>query len=101
MGGRQPLCGMGVTSLISVTSNPEAESDRIAASRPEPGPFTHTSTFLIPASMASRAALEAACWAAKGVDFLEPLKPERPALDQETVLPWESVILIRVLLKVA
>ena len=39
-GGRQPLCGIGVTSLIMVTSRPAACSARIAASRPEPGPLT-------------------------------------------------------------
>ena len=39
-GGRQPLCGTGVTSLIEVTSSPAAWSERIAASRPEPGPLT-------------------------------------------------------------
>src|SRR4051794_37098267 len=38
-GGRQPLCGVGVTSLIVPTSRPTACSDRIAVSRPEPGPL--------------------------------------------------------------
>ena len=39
-GGRQPLWGMGVTSLIRVTSRPVACSARIADSRPAPGPLT-------------------------------------------------------------
>ena len=39
-GGRQPLWGTGVTSLIRVTSRPTACSARMAASRPAPGPFT-------------------------------------------------------------
>ncbi len=39
-GGRQPLCGMGVTSTISVTSIPEPWMVLIADSRPFPGPFT-------------------------------------------------------------
>ena len=39
-GGRQPLCGMGVTSVIAVTSRPAVWSERIACSRPAPGPFT-------------------------------------------------------------
>ena len=48
LGGRQPLCGIGVTSLIAEISSPAACSERIAASRPAPGPFTHTSTFFSP-----------------------------------------------------
>ncbi len=43
-GGRQPLCGIGVTSLIEVTSNPAACKALTAASRPGPGPLTQTST---------------------------------------------------------
>lgn len=49
-GGRQPLCGSGVTSVIEVTSMPELCTVRIADSRPEPGPFTKTSALRIPAS---------------------------------------------------
>ena len=40
LGGRQPLCGMGVTSRIIVTSRPVACRARMALSRPEPGPLT-------------------------------------------------------------
>src|SRR6478752_5430562 len=40
LGGRTPLCGVGVTSLIAPTSRPVAVSERIAVSRPEPGPLT-------------------------------------------------------------
>ena len=39
-GGRQPLCGIGVTSVIETTCMPAVCSARIAASRPEPGPRT-------------------------------------------------------------
>ena len=39
-GGRQPLCGIGVTSLMPTTSMPVFWMVRIAVSRPEPGPFT-------------------------------------------------------------
>ena len=39
-GGRQPLWGIGVTSLIMLTSRPAACRERMAASRPEPGPLT-------------------------------------------------------------
>ena len=41
-GGRQPLCGTGVTSLIAVTSSPAVASALIAASLPGPGPLTST-----------------------------------------------------------
>src|SRR3989442_2567552 len=44
LGGRQPLCGIGVTSRIDFTSMPTVCSARIADSRPDPGPFTRTST---------------------------------------------------------
>src|SRR5688572_1062920 len=42
--GRQPLCGIGVTSRMDFTSIPIVCSARMADSRPEPGPFTRTST---------------------------------------------------------
>ena len=38
----------GVTSVIDVTSMPHALRARIAASLPEPGPFTNTSTVFNP-----------------------------------------------------
>jgi hypothetical protein len=59
-GGRQPLCGMGVTSEIDKTLIPAASIARIAASLPEPGPFTNTVTDLRPQSYASFAASVAA-----------------------------------------
>src|SRR5437763_11667420 len=40
LGGRQPLCGIGVTSLMTFTENPAACRLRSADSRPAPGPFT-------------------------------------------------------------
>src|SRR5919206_76390 len=45
-GGRQPLCGIGVTSLIDRICSPAAASAWIADSRPLPGPCTRTSTRL-------------------------------------------------------
>lgn len=51
-GGRQPLCGTGVTSLIAVTSKPTDCSARTAASRPAPGPLTVTPIVFIPFSTA-------------------------------------------------
>ncbi len=38
--GRHPLCGTGVTSWMPRISRPVAASDRIAVSRPDPGPLT-------------------------------------------------------------
>src|SRR5215470_3501135 len=101
LGGRHPLCGIGVTSRIAEISRPTAWSDRMAASRPAPGPRTNTSTCLSPRSMALRAAFSAAVWAAKGVLLREPLKPTLPALAHETTLPILSVRVTMVLLKVA
>src|ERR1017187_9852050 len=87
LGGRHPLCGMGVTSLMARTSIPAVLNARTADSRPEPGPETRTSTTRSPLSLALLAAVMAACWAAKGVPLREPRKPSEPALDQEIVLP--------------
>src|SRR5437899_12305222 len=43
-GGRQPLCGIGVTSRITTMCSTQAANPRSADFRPEPGPFTRTST---------------------------------------------------------
>src|SRR3954462_5816663 len=98
--GRQPLCGWGVTSWIWPTSRPVACKERIAVSRPEPGPFTKTSTLRMPCSWALRAAFSAAICAANGVDLREPLNPTCPAEAQLITLPVGSVIDTIVLLKV-
>src|SRR3712207_763623 len=89
--GRQPLCACGVTSLTPVTSRPAAWSERMAVSRPEPGPFTKTSTFWRPCSMPLRAAASAVTCAANGVLLREPLKPAPPADSQAMTLPSRSV----------
>ena len=99
-GGRGPLCGIGVTSRITLTSKPAACNARIAASLPEPGPLTNTSTFFMPWSMTFRATCSAAVWAAKGVLLREPRKPCPPALAQAKAFPPASVIVMIVLLKV-
>src|SRR6188508_2299170 len=91
-GGRQPLCGIGVTSLMPTTSMPVFWIERMAVSRPEPGPFTTTSTLRTPCSMARRAHCSAAICAANGVDLREPLNPTLPAEAQEMTLPSWSVI---------
>src|SRR5215472_9035972 len=100
--GRQPLCGMGVTSLMPATSMPVFIRLRMAVSRPDPGPFTSTSTLRTPCSMARRAHASAASWAAKGVDLREPLKPTLPAEAQASTLPsgslMETIVLLNELL---
>src|SRR5438105_3980996 len=78
-GGRQPLCGSGVTSSITLIDNPAACKAVIADSRPEPGPLTRTSTSLRPNFVARSAATSAARWAANGVLLRLPLKPTVPA----------------------
>src|SRR5690606_1064823 len=100
LGGRQPLCGIGVTSRIVVTVKPIDWNARSADSRPEPGPQTSTSRVRMPCSMAFLPASSAAICAAKGVDLRLPLKPIMPAEDHEIALPWASVIVIIVLLNV-
>src|SRR4051812_42893387 len=72
-------------------SRPAACSERIAVSRPEPGPLTKTSTFCMPCSMPSRAHASAVTWAANGVLLREPLKPAAPADFQAITLPSLSV----------
>src|SRR6187401_2539045 len=100
LGGRQPLCGVGVTSWMVPTSRPIAPRDRMAVSRPEPGPLTKTSIFFMPCSIARRPAASAAICAAKGVDLREPLKPTVPALAHEITPPEGSVMVMIVLLNV-
>src|SRR3989454_4713787 len=64
-GGRQPLCGIGVTSRIRTMCSPAAARARTADSRPEPGPFTRTSTLFMPYwARATPAAAREACCAA-------------------------------------
>ncbi len=100
-GGRQPLCGIGVTSRIDFTLRPADASAWIADSRPLPGPCTRTCTLRSPRLSASRAHCSAATVAANGVLFFEPLKPALPAVPHVIVLPRRSVIVISVLLNVA
>src|SRR5256714_13060246 len=91
-GGRHPLCGMGVTSVMALTSRPVACSERMAASRPAPGPRTNTSIERMPCSSALLAVASAVCCAANGVDLRLPLKPCAPAEPQEMTLPSMSVM---------
>ena len=91
------MWGMGVTSLMLVTTKPAPCNDRMAASLPAPGPLINTSMCLRPWSIPLRAACSAARWAAKAVPLREPLNPTVPALAKEMTLPWGSVMLIKVL----
>src|SRR5512143_1299348 len=101
LGGRHPLCGIGVTSRIERICKPAVASAWIADSRPDPGPWTRTCTRFTPMFTASRAACSAATVAANGVDFFDPLKPALPEDPQVIALPCMSVIVISVLLNVA
>src|SRR5581483_3964123 len=101
LGGRQPLCGIGVMSLIVRTSMPAVCNARTAASRPEPGPLMRTSTFRSPISKASFAAFSAETCAANGVFLRDPLMPILPAVAHDNVLPERSVSVTITLLNVA
>jgi hypothetical protein len=81
--------------------NPACCRAEIADSRPEPGPLTLISISRTPLRMAVLAQRWAACCAAKGVLFREPLKPTQPAELEQIVSPFKSVIVINVLLNVA
>jgi hypothetical protein len=85
--------------MIPRISRPDACSERMAVSRPDPGPFTKTSTFLTPCSWARLLAASAASCAANGVDLREPLKPTLPADAHDRALPSRSVMHTMVLLK--
>lgn len=86
--------------VMEPTSSPADCRERMAVSRPEPGPLTNTSTFFRPCSIALRAADSAAIPAAYGVDLREPLKPTSPPDAQDSTAPDGSVIEMMVLLKV-
>src|SRR5215218_10720400 len=89
--GRTPLWACGETSLTPRISSPAAWSERIAVSRPDPGPLTNTSTFWRPCSMPLRAHESAVTCAANGVDLREPLKPAEPADSHAITFPSLSV----------
>src|SRR5262249_13239651 len=78
LGGRQPLCGSGVTSSIALTFSPAACSAVTADSRPAPGPFTRTSISFTPNFDALAAHSSAARCAANGVLLRLPLNPTAP-----------------------
>src|SRR3989338_8425409 len=96
LGGRQPLCGTGVISVMLEIFMPRALRARTADSRPGPGPLMRTSRFLTPHSWAALPAASAATWAANGVDLREPLKPAPPDVAHANALPWRSVMVMMV-----
>src|SRR5215813_11092346 len=100
-GGRQPLCGSGVTSSMALMVMPAACRAVIADSRPEPGPLTRTSISFRPNFVALSAAVSAARCAANGVLLRLPLNPTVPADAKHSVSPLVSVIVTMVLLNVA
>ena len=100
-GGRQPLCGNGVTSSIALIEIPAFCKPVIALSRPDPGPFTRISISFTPIFATRSAQVSAARWAANGVLFRLPLNPLEPAVAQVRTSPFVSVIVTVVLLNVA
>src|SRR2546428_12838748 len=82
---------MGETSVIALTSRPVACRERIAASRPAPGPRTNTSIERMPCSSAFLAVASAVVWAANGVDFRLPLEHCAPAEPQAIAVPSMSL----------
>src|ERR687883_479410 len=100
-GGRQPLCGSGVTSSIALMIRPDCCSAVTADSRPDPGPLIRTSISFRPNFDPFSAQVSAARWAANGVLLRLPLKPTVPAEALHSVSPLVSVIVTIVLLNVA
>lgn len=88
-------------SRITFILRPPSCSPRIAVSRPRPGPFTRTRACLIPWATDCLAAVVAAVFAANGVAFRDPLKPQAPEEDQVMTSPLLLVTVMIVLLKVA
>src|SRR6185369_9404244 len=99
LGGRHPLCGIGVRSRMERTSRPAVDRARTADSRPAPGPLTFTLTLRTPDSLALLAAVSDACCAAKGVPLRDPRNPSEPELDHDSTFPTVSVMVMMVLLK--
>ena len=90
---------MGVTSLIMLTSRP-------AACRGADGGLTagagalHVHFHGLHAMLHGNGSRLGGCLRGEGSGFREPRKPSSPELAQETALPWVSVMVTIVLLKV-
>src|SRR3990167_8407101 len=100
-GGRGPLCGTGVMSLMDLIWIPLVEKARMDDSRPAPTPETTTETSLTPMAAARSPTSSPTFAAANGVPFLAPENPKLPEDDHVTMLPDLSPRHILVLLKVA
>src|SRR3989344_5843528 len=101
LGGRGPLCGIGVASLIERIWMPLPEKARRTDSRPAPTPRIITDASFSPIIMLFSPRNSPTLAAAYGVDFLAPEKPSAPALEDTMAFPLSSVIIAFVLLKVA
>src|SRR3989344_5004192 len=97
-GGRGPLCGIGVMSLMLNIAKPLAFNDLTEDSLPAPTPFTRTCTSRRPNPWALATASLTITVAAYGVAFFGPLKPQCPADDHDKTLPLISVRVTIVLL---
>ncbi len=91
--------GLVLHLFIDDISNPAVCNALIADFVLHQGLFTNTSTVFKPCSIAAFAAVSATSPAANGVLFLEPLKPNSPALAQDNTFPLTSDIVTIVLLK--
>src|SRR3989344_5051685 len=87
-------------SAIKEIDNPPLLIALRAESLPAPGPLTYTSTVFKPFTTAFLTTASIALVAAKGVDFLVPLKPAEPAELHPITSPLLLVIVIKVLLNV-
>src|SRR3989344_2616316 len=95
---RTPLWAIGVASCMEVRFKPVPANPRIADSRPGPIPLTITLMFIkLYFFVFSKTSL-ATMLAAYGVDFLAPLNPSKPEVDQAIISPLRSLISIIVLL---
>src|SRR5579864_7131460 len=85
--GRQPPCGIGVTSMMASRLRPAPWSPRMDCSRPGPSPFTSTITDSMLKLAALRMAFSAATFAEYGVDLRVPSNPDEPELDHARTFP--------------
>ena len=110
--GPSPVPGAGLAlSGGGIRSSPSAVSIRRTTSLALGSPGTMATLPLLPGPIAPsrtsrrrpplRAAASAVTWAANGVLFRLPLKPQVPPLAQQRVSPLVSVIVTVVLLKLA
>ena len=85
-------------SCIEVRFKPVPANPRIADSRPGPIPFTTTLILIKLYFFAFSTTSLATRFAAYGVDFLDPLNPNKPDEDQAIMSPLRSPISMIVLL---